>query len=62
VELASDDGGPEPGRGSGGIVVGRSRGSDGGGIAEVLIPNDDRFEYGLGAIGPVDRLIPLAEE
>jgi len=62
VELASDNGGPEPGRGGGGIVVGRSRGSDGGGIADVLTPNEDRFEYGLGAIGPVDRLNPPAEE
>jgi len=63
-ELASDDGVPEPGRGGGGIVVGRSRGSGGGGIAAVLAlktPNEDRLEYGLlGAEGPVDRLSPLA--
>lgn len=58
--LPRDDGVPEPGRGGGGIVVGRSRGPGGGGIADVLAPSDERFdEYGLfGADGPVDRLRP----
>jgi len=74
--LPRDDGVPEPGRGGGGIVVGRlrsrSRGSGGGGGGgiedrDVLAPNtpsDERFaEYGLfGAAGPVDRLSPGVPE
>lgn len=47
-----DEGVPEPGRGIA---------DDGGGIAAVLAPSEDRFVwvYGLGPPGPVDRFKPV---
>lgn len=51
-----------PGRGRGGIVVGLTRGkSEGGGIAAVLDPRDDRFTKFV-APGPVERFKEIKPE